>query len=224
MREEPRGYYIYAYLDGDTPFYIGKGIGDRAYRHLRRCNHRDTFFYRKLNKMVREGREPGILVIKDNLAEARAYEVEADLIWLVGTRILGTGPLCNTSLGGGVTHPVTCWGEKFSKLRTVSKDDRCAVPFATLRYRVQSEGWTIEEAAETANTIRCWGEKFSSLQAISKDARCNATYSVLTSRMRTGAWTLEYAAEADYNALSWGEKYVAARDSTRQTPGVWYVL
>lgn len=62
MKNQPTGYYIYGWTseDGGLPFYIGKGIGQRAWRE---CE-----FKRQ------------VVIYRDNLTEEGAYLVEAVLI------------------------------------------------------------------------------------------------------------------------------------------------
>jgi hypothetical protein len=80
-------YYTYAYLREDkTPYYIGKGKGDR------------------INSKQRSIKPPKdksrILLLKQNLTEAEAFKHEIYMIFLYGRKDLGTGILYNMTNGG----------------------------------------------------------------------------------------------------------------------------
>jgi len=79
-------YYTYLWLREDgTPYYIGKGKGDRAYdRWSHICQPPP------MDRMV-------FYIAKD---EAEAFENEIALIWYYGRKDLGTGCLRNLTDGG----------------------------------------------------------------------------------------------------------------------------
>lgn len=220
-------YYVYAYIDPVTnePFYIGKGHGDRAYLHLSRPScykNLDSFFYRKLHKMIDEGIEPLVFIIKENLTEEVAYEVESILIHLIGTRAHGTGPLCNlyVNFHGAISgftlqqsikhgHTVESWGEVFPSISAISRDPRCLVSAHALRYRLKL-GMSIEDAATRQGKVWqakppkpqdpsqgakmiCWGEEFDSRTMLANDPRCVVTSQQLYNRISWG-WNAERAA------------------------------
>ncbi len=82
-------YYTYAWLREDmTPYYIGKGIRDRAYRPHRRGN---TYMSAPPKERV--------LFLKKNLTEFDAYKHENYIISILGLKS-GGGILINMSYGG----------------------------------------------------------------------------------------------------------------------------
>lgn len=83
-------YYTYAYLrKNKTPYYIGKGTGDRAYVPHKRKNGVD---FKPKNKNQ-------ILILKKFINEKDAYLHEKYLIFLYGLKI-NSGLLINMTNGG----------------------------------------------------------------------------------------------------------------------------
>jgi len=81
-------YYTYAYLREDgTPYYIGKGKGNRAYR--------------KSGKPCATPKDKSkIIYLKTNLTEEQSFNHEKYMIFIIGRKDLGTGILLNKSDGG----------------------------------------------------------------------------------------------------------------------------
>ena len=80
-------YYTYAYLREDkTPYYIGKGRGNRVYD--------------KRRTIKPPADKSRILFLKKNLTEAEAFKHEIYMIFVLGRRDLGTGILRNRTDGG----------------------------------------------------------------------------------------------------------------------------
>jgi hypothetical protein len=89
-------FYTYAYLREDgTPYYIGKGKGDRAWSGHSRKTPPPTDRSR-------------VLILKKNLSEEEAFRHEVYIISVFGRKDLGTGILLNFTDGGeglsGGTH------------------------------------------------------------------------------------------------------------------------
>jgi len=87
MTKQHNDYYTYAFLREDkTPYYIGKGRGNRAYDK------------RKTIKPPKD--KSRILFLKKNLTEAEAFKHEIYMIFVFGRKDLGTGILRNLTNGG----------------------------------------------------------------------------------------------------------------------------
>jgi hypothetical protein len=86
-------FYTYAYLREDkTPYYIGKGKGDRAcIKHWRSKSRGGYFTPPEKNR---------ILILKNNLTEEEAFKHEIYMIAVFGRKDLGTGILRNLTDGG----------------------------------------------------------------------------------------------------------------------------
>ena len=100
-------YYTYAYLREDkTPYYIGKGKGNRAYSRGRR-------------KFKSPKDKSRILILKKNLTEEEAFTHERYMISVYGRKDLGTGILHNKTDGGeGRSNPSEETRKKISDANT----------------------------------------------------------------------------------------------------------
>ena len=80
-------YYVYQYLRIDgTPYYIGKGQGNRAYS--------------KLHNIHLPKDQTRIVMIEENMLETDAIAMEIELIAKYGRKDIGTGILRNLTNGG----------------------------------------------------------------------------------------------------------------------------
>ena len=80
-------YYVYQYLRSDgTPYYIGKGMGRRAYS--------------KAHGVHLPKDQTRIVMIKENMVETDAFSLEIELIAKYGRKDIATGILRNRSNGG----------------------------------------------------------------------------------------------------------------------------
>jgi hypothetical protein len=80
-------FYVYVYLrENGTPYYIGKGKGNRAYK--------------KQSFEVSVPPKDRILIILDNLSEQQAFRNEIDFIDYYGRLDINTGTLENKTNGG----------------------------------------------------------------------------------------------------------------------------
>jgi hypothetical protein len=84
----PNRFYTYAYLREDrTPYYIGKGKGNRAFIKSRKSAKPPKDITR-------------IIFLKQNITEEEAFKHEKYMIAVLGRKDLGTGILRNLTDGG----------------------------------------------------------------------------------------------------------------------------
>lgn len=99
-------YYTYAYLREDrTPYYIGKGQGNRAY--VKRYGKGRAKRPKNLNN---------IILLKQNLTEAESFRHEIYMIDVLGRKDLGTGILHNRTDGGEGGSGVIMSDDRKSKI------------------------------------------------------------------------------------------------------------
>jgi len=102
-------YYTYAYLREDrTPYYIGKGQGNRAYRRSK--------------KDIKPPKDKSrIIFLKQNLTEEEAFKHEIYMIAVFGRKDLGTGILRNKTDGGDGVSGYVCSEETKRKISESNK-------------------------------------------------------------------------------------------------------
>jgi hypothetical protein len=111
-------YYTYAYLREDgTPYYIGKGKGNRLYK--------------KGSRVFAPPPKNRIIFLKENLTEQEAFKHEIYMIAVFGRKDLGTGILHNKTDGGdGVSGAKLPKTEEHKKKISSSHIGKKRTPFS----------------------------------------------------------------------------------------------
>jgi hypothetical protein len=112
MPRRGRVYYTYFWLREDgTPYYVGKGHGDRAFRNHYRCG--------KL--WANPPRDKNNILLQEHSIEKDAIVAERFFILYYGRKNLGTGVLRNLTDGGEGVSGLRCTASTREKLSRAFK-------------------------------------------------------------------------------------------------------
>jgi hypothetical protein len=174
-------YYTYAYLREDrTPYYIGKGEGNRAYKN----QNRSCPVPKDRNR---------IIFLKKNITEEEAFKHETYLIAVLGRKDLGTGILRNLTDGGEGASGAVRTKEMREHLSRIRKGTKMPEEYReACRERMKNFKHTDEakNKISKANSGRKWDEDSRKRGSIAQKERYtngNNSLANLTSEQRKEA-------------------------------------
>lgn len=163
-------YYVYVYLDTRKPgvyvyddlrfeyepIYVGKGKKRRYKNHLSLRNNLENYFYNKLNKMINEGFEPMIIILKDDMSEDESFSYEIDTIKKIGRIIDKTGPLTNLTNGGEGSSGRICLNETRIKISVANNGEKNGMfnKIHPMRGKTFDEFFGFEKSTEIKKLIK----------------------------------------------------------------------
>lgn len=151
-------FYLYAYLDPRKqgqytyeneisflyePIYIGKGVGDRCYSHLRdslkNCISYNMIKSNKIDKIIKDGFIPIITFLDFSEDEHEILEKEKNYIHLIGRIINETGPLTNVKEDNSFSNQQKIIKLKKRKKRPKTKTNRIYSEADKISFSVPSD-------------------------------------------------------------------------------------
>lgn len=147
-------HYVYLYSDpsrNNEPIYVGMGKGGRYKRHLLRSDRHPMTH--RVQAMKRDGVEPTITFLCENVDQELAALVEQEAISKFGRKDLGRGTLLNLTDGGdGCYNPSEETRRKMSEARTGKKQSADVVERRAAKLRGKARPQHVIDAVVRANT------------------------------------------------------------------------
>ena len=132
-----RRFYIYAFLRLDgSPYYIGKGQGDRI----------DDPKSRRFKLPPKDQRK----ILAGGLTEPKAFEYEIALISLLGRKDLGTGCLRNLTDGGDGASGAVRSSETLAKMSAARKGRKLSPEHVAKMSAAAAAQWAAKRALREA--------------------------------------------------------------------------
>lgn len=152
-------YYVYMLLDpaDNSPFYVGKGIGNRVFDHVA-CALTDldasSAKYEKIRALNQKGQDVKHIILRHGLSEKGAYDLEASLIdWFTYDGL----PLSNKVMGHHSIERGLMTAEEIKRLYNAQRLDKigddCILININRKYVRGSEGQSIYQATKETWTI-----------------------------------------------------------------------
>jgi hypothetical protein len=118
-------FYTYVYYDpsrNNEPFYVGKGIGNRAWKHFKR---KEMHPMTQRMQLLKKNNVIPIIGFYGYLDEEFALLLEEELISKIGRKDLGKGPLLNLTDGGeGVSGSKKFFSEEHKQKLSIALLDK----------------------------------------------------------------------------------------------------
>jgi hypothetical protein len=127
-------YYVYALVDpiDNSIFYVGKGSGKRAYDHMKTSKlSKNSHKINKIKKIHKNGKEPIVLFLHENLDEKTAFSLEIFEI----KRLKEIGVILTNMTDGGDCGPIRYGKRSESERKKVSDKTKEAMWKPEIRNR-----------------------------------------------------------------------------------------